>query len=81
MGITKWIGKIADKNKTIARIVEISFYGAILAWLQFVWDALITSDFSNYKVAIGMVITGFVAWVVSGLQQYFRDKKEILESK
>ena len=81
MKITNWIGKIADKNKTIARIVEISFYWSILAWLQYLGDALINSDFSNYKVAIGMIITGFVAGVVSWLQQYFRDKKEALESK
>ena len=58
--MTKRISLIAAKNKTLARIVEISFYGSILAWLQYVGDALITGDFSNYKVAIGMVITGFV---------------------
>lgn len=73
--MTKWIAKIAKKNRALARIVEFAFYWAILSFLQYIWNALTTWDYTDYKVALWMFISSFVAWVVSGLQTYFRDKQ------
>jgi len=80
MKFTKRIGKIAKKYPAMARTVEISLYWAIISLLQFFGDALVTGSFTNYQVAIWMFMTAFVAWVISGVQTYFRRKQEALES-
>ena len=77
--MTKRIGDIAKKHPAIARMVEISFYWAVLSVLQYIGWALTTNSFSDYKVALGMMITWFVAWIVSWLQKIVREKKDKLE--
>ena len=79
--MTNWIWKIASKNPYLARVVEISFYWAILSILQYAWDSLISWSFENFKVALGMFLTAFVAWIISWIQTYFRRKKEKIEEE
>lgn len=79
--MTKWIWVIAKSNPTLARILELSFYWAILSMLQYLWNALTTSDWWSYQVALWMFITSFVAWVVSWLQSYYRAKQSKIENE
>lgn len=73
---TKRIWNIAKKNPYIARMVEISFYGAVLWLLTYAWEGLQTWDFSNWKLAVWMLVSTFCAWIISGIKKVIREKME-----
>lgn len=78
--MTDFIWRIAGKYPAIARTTAISFYWALISLVTYIWNSLVSWDFTDYRAAIWLFLSALSAWVIEWISKRLRDKKKELES-